>query len=71
MQIVGGRLACPLRRTGISPFANGTAPCSGASGRCGGFHSWLAKNPRHIPAVMLGVVSIGGNDIGEFHGPSF
>ena len=31
----------------------------------------IAKNPRHIPAVVIGVVSIRGDDIGEFHGPSF
>ncbi len=31
----------------------------------------LAKNSPHVPAVVIGVVRIRGDDIREFHGPSF
>ena len=53
------------------PNHPGWGPSSGDSGEQRAIRSLLAKNPRHIPAVVVGVASIRGDDIGEFHGPSF
>jgi hypothetical protein len=48
----------PDRREGQPPRRSGIA-----SGR--------VQNPRHVPAVMERIMSIGGHDICELHGPAF
>ena len=65
-----------LRRTGAPKHASvitvETVPVrrDGDHSRRIGIDSGRGQNPCQIPAVMERIVSIGGHDICEFHGPA-